>query len=148
MYVIVVQSIEGALTDTWNTGATTDQFNHIDLVKSKPRVGQGTMKWPWDTIDDMSDQTFHLHTSEFGRGVNVVHDGFNIKRDLGVGRKDLLKLLASSTQPEKSFRVRHDDINIVLCLELFREMFEEGVINVLSTKVVIVRCAFNGQLAL
>jgi hypothetical protein len=90
-----------ALTDRWNTGATTHKLNRINLVKSKPRVGQSTMKWSWDTIEDMSDQTLSLDTGEFGSGVDV-HNEFNIERDLCVGRKDLK---ASSTQPESSFRV-------------------------------------------
>jgi hypothetical protein len=35
------------------------------------------MKWSWDTIEDMSDQIFHLDTlaGEFGGGVDIINDG-------------------------------------------------------------------------
>ena len=95
------------------------------------------MEWSLDTIEDMSDESFHLFTAEFGRGVNVVHDGFDIERCF---------CFLSFSHPALSLKVALG-LDLVLCLELCGEVFEEGVVNVSSTEVMIVRSAFNSQLA-
>ena len=135
-----------ALADSWYAGCTTDELDGVDLVEGDARVSQRTLQRSRDAVEDMGDEAFKFLAREFGRGVDISYDRLDVQRRLAVGRQHFLQLFASSGQPENGLGVVHD-IDLVLGLELLCKVLDEGVVDIPSSKILLVCCALDNELA-
>jgi len=100
-----------------------------------------------DSIEERSDEFLKLVAGELGRGVNVIHKGFNVERGFRVCGKDLFEFFAACGETEAGFGAG-EDIDVILCIELLGKVGEESIVDVSTAEVGVVGGAFYGQLAL
>ena len=82
-----------------------------------------------DSIEKRSDELLKLVAGEFGRCVNVIHEGFNVERGFRVCGKDLFEFFAACGETEAGFRTG-EDIDVILCIKLLGKVGEESIIDV------------------
>jgi len=100
-----------------------------------------------DSIEERGDEFLKLVAGELGRGVNVIHKGFNVERGFRVCGKDLFEFFAACGEAETGFGAG-EDIDVILCIELLGKVGEESIVDVSTAEVGVVGGAFYGQLAL
>jgi len=100
-----------------------------------------------DSIEERGDEFLKLVAGELGRGVNVIHKGFNVERGFRVCGKDLFEFFAACGETEAGFGAG-EDIDVILCIELLGKVGEESIVDVSTAEVGVVGGAFYGQLAL
>lgn len=100
-----------------------------------------------DGIEERRDEFLELVAGEFGRSVDVVHEGFDVERGFRVGGKDLFEFFAACRETEAGFGTG-EDIDVVLCIKLFGKVGEESIVDVSAAEVGVIGGAFDGQLAL
>jgi len=100
-----------------------------------------------DSIEKRSDEFLKLVAGEFGRCVNVIHEGFNVERGFRVCGKDLFEFFAACGETEAGFRTG-EDIDVILCIKLLGKVGEESIVDVSAAEVGVIGGAFYGQLAL
>lgn len=100
-----------------------------------------------DGIEERSDELLKLVAGEFRRGVDVIHEGLDVERGLGVCGKDLFEFFAACRETEAGFGTG-EDIDVVLCIKFFGKVGEESIVDVSATEVGVISGAFDGQLAL
>ena len=121
-----------------DTRAATDELDRVDLLERQSGVGECLLDRARDALEDASDEFLVLLTGEARRSVDVVHDRLDVERGLSVCRQHLLDLVAAGGKTEGSLRARKH-VDLVLLLELHREMPDKGIVDVTTTCMTVVR---------
>ena len=87
-------------TDGGDTSGSTNELDSIDLLDGKAGRLDRSLDNRGDAVEEGLHKGLELLARQFGAGIDVVHQVFNIEDAFAVGRKNLLQLLAASAQTE------------------------------------------------
>ena len=136
-----------SLLDGGNSRRSSNELDGVDIGSLETGVGEGSEDGSLNSGENLGDETLELDSSELGGRVDVVHDGLDVERSLGVGGEDLLELLASSGESEDGLG-GGEDVDLVLGLELSGEVLNESEIEVSSSEVSVVGGRLDVELSL
>lgn len=136
-----------SLLERGNSSGSTDQFDGFNLILLDSGLGESSLEGGKGSLEERGDESFEFLSLEGGGSIDVLHDGFDGEGSDNVGREDLLELLDGGRKTEESLLVAQD-VDLVLLLELGREMLDEGVVEIPTSKVSVVGGRFNNELSL
>ena len=137
--------LQETLLDGRDTGGSTDQLDSVDLVQRQPGVGDSLFDGRGDTVQQVRGELLERLSVQTRRRVDIVHDALDVEDTLQVGRQDLLEPLTRCRETEDGLGVGHD-VDLVLLLELFSEMLDQRIVEISSSKVLVVRGTLDGEL--
>lgn len=141
------EEVADLLLEDWDTSAAANHFNAVDILRLELGVGKSLLKGNGHALKERLDHLLELFTLDERANVDIVHHGLDAQRGGSVGGEDLLELLSSSGHAHASLGVGVD-VDLELFLELHGKVVDQGLVEVATTKVTVVRGALDIELTL